>query len=36
MLLAADAIPRKVPLKQPRFDLDLDAIDAAIGPRRGW
>ena len=33
MLLAADAIPRKVPLKQPRFDLDLDAIDAAIGPR---
>ena len=33
MLLAADAVPRKVPLKQPRFDLDLDAIDAAIGPR---
>jgi aspartate aminotransferase len=33
MLLAADAIPRKVPLRQPRFDLDLDAIDAAIGPR---
>jgi aspartate aminotransferase len=23
MLLAADAIPRKVPLRQPRFDLDL-------------
>jgi aspartate aminotransferase len=33
MLLAADAVPRKVPLKKPRFDLDLDAIDAAIGPR---
>jgi aspartate aminotransferase len=33
MLLAADAVPRKVPLKPPRFDLDLDAIDAAIGPR---
>jgi aspartate aminotransferase len=33
MLLAADAIPRKVPLAPPRFDLDLDAIDAAIGPR---
>ena len=33
MLLAADAMPRKVPLRKPRFDLDLDAIDAAIGPR---
>ena len=33
MLLAADASPRKVPLKQRTFDLDLDAIDAAIGPR---
>lgn len=33
MLLAADALPRKVPLAKPRFDLDLDAIDAAIGPR---
>jgi aspartate aminotransferase len=33
MLLAADAVPRKVPLAKPRFDLDLDAIDAAIGPR---
>ena len=33
MLLAADAVPRKVPLDRPRFDLDLDAIDAAIGPR---
>src|SRR6476660_8930507 len=33
MLLAADAVPRKVALKGPSFDLDLDAIDAAIGPR---
>jgi hypothetical protein len=33
MLLAADAAPRKVPLKAPTFDLDLAAIDAAIGPR---
>ena len=33
MLLAADAVPRKVALKKPRFDLDLDAIEAAIGPR---
>jgi aspartate aminotransferase len=33
MLLAADAVPRKLPLRQPRFDLDLGAIDAAIGPR---
>ncbi len=33
MLLAADAVPRKLPLRPPRFDLDLDAIDAAIGPR---
>src|SRR5205823_10078933 len=33
MLLAADAVPRKLPLKPPRFDLDLDAIDAAIGAR---
>jgi aspartate aminotransferase len=33
MLLAADAVPRKLALKQPRFDLDLDALDAAIGPR---
>ncbi len=32
-LLAADAMPRKVPLKPPRFDIDLDAIEAAIGPR---
>ena len=33
MLLAADVVPRKVALKAPAFDLDLDAIDAAIGPR---
>ncbi len=33
MLLAAGAIARKVPLSAPRFDLDLDAIEAAIGPR---
>jgi len=32
MLLAADAKPRKVALAMPRFDLDLDAIEAAIGP----
>ena len=33
MLLAADAIPRKVKLKLPTFDLDLSAIEAAIGPK---
>ena len=33
MLLAADAVPRKVKLKAPRFDLDLAAIEAAIGPK---
>lgn len=33
MLLAADAVPRKVALKPPAFDLDLDAIESAIGPR---
>jgi aspartate aminotransferase len=33
MLLAADAIPRTVDLLRPSFDLDLDAIDAAIGPQ---
>ena len=33
MLLAADAVPRKIALRPPRFDLDLDAIEAAIGPR---
>jgi hypothetical protein len=33
MLLAADAVPRKLKLKPPGFDLDLAAIEAAIGPR---
>jgi len=33
MLLAADCVPRKVALKGPSFDLDLAAIEAAIGPR---
>lgn len=32
-LLAADAVPRKVRLAGPRFDLDLAAIEAAITPR---
>ncbi|MCW5714383.1 MAG: aminotransferase class I/II-fold pyridoxal phosphate-dependent enzyme [Bauldia sp.] len=30
---AADAVPRKVALRAPAFDLDLAAIDAAITPR---
>ena len=33
LLLAAAAVARKVALKEPSFDLDLEAIDAAIGPR---
>lgn len=33
MLLAANAVPRKVALRGSRFDLDLDALDAAIGPK---
>src|SRR5262249_15718928 len=33
MLLVADAAPRKVKLKPPHFDLDLGAIEAAIGPK---
>ena len=33
MLLAADLVPRKVQLTGPEFDLDLDAIEAAIGPK---
>jgi aspartate aminotransferase len=33
MLLAADAVPRPVALRPPRFDLDLEAIEAAVGPR---
>ena len=32
-LIAADAVPVKVALKRPNFDLDLAAIDAAIGPK---
>lgn len=33
MLLVAGAVPRKVALKAPNFDLDLAAIEAAIGPK---
>jgi aspartate aminotransferase len=33
MLLAADAVPRKVKLKAPIFDLDISAIESAIGPK---
>jgi aspartate aminotransferase len=33
LLCAADAIPRKVRLRPGSFELDLDAIDAAISPR---
>ena len=33
MLLTADVTPRKVPLLVGSFNLDLDAIDAAITPR---
>jgi aspartate aminotransferase len=33
ILLLADAVPRKVMLAGARFDLDLSAIEAAIGPR---
>jgi aspartate aminotransferase len=33
MLYAAGAVPRQLVLKRPSFDLDLDAIDAAIGAR---
>ena len=33
MLLAANAVPRKVKLRAPTFDLDLGAIDAAIGTK---
>lgn len=33
MLLLADAVPVKVRLREPTFDLDLTAIDAAIGPK---
>lgn len=33
MLLAANAVPRKVKLQSPTFDLDLAAVEAAIGPK---
>jgi aspartate aminotransferase len=33
MLLMADAVPVKVRLTEPGFDLDLAAIEAAIGPK---
>jgi len=33
MLLAADVVPRRLKLQAPNFDLDLAAIEAAIGPR---
>lgn len=33
MLRAADALPVKVRLKTPSFDLDLAAIEAALGPK---
>jgi aspartate aminotransferase len=33
LLLAAAAVPRKIALKAPIFDLDFSAIDAAIGAR---
>jgi aspartate aminotransferase len=33
MLIAADVVPKKVHLVPPKFDLDLDAIEAAIGPK---
>jgi aspartate aminotransferase len=33
LLLAAAAVPRKVSLAAPAFDLDLGAIDAVIGPK---
>jgi aspartate aminotransferase len=32
-LLAANAVPKKVALTGDRFDLDLEAIERAIGPR---
>jgi aspartate aminotransferase len=33
MLLAGNAVPRKVNLQPPTFDLDLAAVEAAIGPK---
>ncbi len=33
MLLAANAVPRKVRLRAPAFDLDLASVEGAIGPK---
>jgi aspartate aminotransferase len=33
MLLAANAVPRKVRLRAPAFDLDLASVERAIGPK---
>src|SRR5690349_13178868 len=33
MLVTANAVPKTVALRKPRFDLDVDAIEGAIGPR---
>lgn len=33
MLFAADAVPKKIKLTGNTFDLDLDAIESAIGPK---
>lgn len=33
MLYVADAVPRAVDLRRPSFDLDFEAIEAAISPR---
>ena len=33
MLATASAVPRPVALRKPRFDLDVEAIEGAIGPR---
>jgi aspartate aminotransferase len=33
ILLAANGVAKTVKLKEPSFDLDLDAIEAAIGPK---
>lgn len=35
MLIAAGAVPRRVRLRENSFDLDLNAIEAAIGPKTG-
>ena len=33
LLLGAGAVPRPIALRPPAFDLDLEALEAAIGPR---